>query len=481
MRKTLSQKNKANKFDVNFSNKINEGTNVSFEIDDSSISFKPHQSNSNNEKNNGKTAPAVLANVAASVEAQKVSYKDAFPNTEINYTVGANKLKEDIVLSSVDAPTSYSFLLDLTNLKYEAQKDGSIKFTHADSGEFAFIFSKPYMFEDGEQPDISEAVTQTIRQEGDQLILDIVADAEWIQDPERKFPITIDPTIETDLHFFKDTYVSSSNPTTKTYYLDTHVYAGTNTTHGQMEGYVVFPLPALPEGARIVTDVPANPSTIELYNFKGTSNTTVDVYPITSWWAENNVTWNTKPQKGTKTTSALVAGSGWKTFDITPLIADWYSGKTPNNGVAFAANPTSAPEVGFTSSNHTVKEYHPKLNIYYTVDPDGTSDFWTYTDDEVMPFKGNLNFTTVDVETDGRGYGAAVSRTYNSRQWTANGVFGSGRLSNLDMRLWDLSGSVVFLDESGNRYHFMHNNNDTYTPVAGVYLSLNRASPGRIR
>ena len=114
------------------------------------------------------------------------------------------------------------------------------------------------------------------------------------------------------------------------------------------------------------------------------------------------------------------------------------------------------------------------MTITYAIDPEGTNDFWLYNGDGVMPYKGNLNLNFTDLFTSGKGLGTGITRTYNSRQTTAEGVFGKGWVSNLDTKVWDLIGSVVFLDPSGVRHIFDRLPDGTYSPPSGNTLSLAR-------
>lgn len=216
------------------------------------------------------------------------------------------------------------------------------------------------------------------------------------------------------------------------------------------EAYIRFPLPGLPDGAII------DSATIQAYNYLSkTGPTAIDVYRITNWWGASTTNWNNKPLRSTTPeVSGNVSAAGWQSFAITSLAKDGYTGHTANNGVAFLANPDTAEGVGFTSSNHTDSGYRPKMVITYRFDPEGFNHFWTYTADGVMPFVGNLFLSTTDLGTPGRGIDAVVTRSYNSRQSTKEGVFGPGWLSNRDMRVWNLSGSVVFLDAAGSRHLF---------------------------
>ncbi len=403
-----------------------------------------------------------------------LTYKNVYPNTDIKYYALPDSVKEEIILNKAEAPNTFSYEIQLENLTYDQKEDGSIEFYYQDSNRFAFLIPKPFMYESGDEPEISNQVTQSIRKEGNKLVFDIVADANWINAPERKFPIVIDPTIDTDKGFFNDTFVSSTNSTIN-YANDTILLSGTSTTYGKTETYIRFPMPGLPDGAQVQS------ADVKLYHYSTkSSSSNYDVREITNAWSAGAVTWNSKPQVNTSSTVATfnigtISSAQWINFPLNAgLVQDWYTGKKPNNGIAIFANPDTAERAAFISSNHTDTTIRPTMTITYAIDPEGTNDFWLYNGDGVMPYKGNLNLNFTDLFTSGKGLGTGITRTYNSRQTTAEGVFGKGWVSNLDTKVWDLIGSVVFLDPSGVRHIFDRLPDGTYSPPSGNTLSLAR-------
>jgi len=128
-----------------------------------------------------------------------------------------------------------------------------------------------------------------------------------------------------------DTFVSSATP--KINYGPTIILAvgpGTNS-------YLQFNLSGIPAGANI------SKATLRLYVDAVSGSGTLDVFPVTSSWSENKVTYNTRPTQ--KSASAIVGSSisitsasvnQFLLIDITPLAQGWVNGTIPNNGVALA-------------------------------------------------------------------------------------------------------------------------------------------------
>ncbi|MCA0753722.1 DNRLRE domain-containing protein [Paenibacillus sp. N4] len=453
---------KANKFEAFFPNEFKEkGLLFSFEQDGTSIDF--YAVNALN------STPKVTGN--------EVIFNNIYKATDIKYTSDSNQVREDIILQSPEAASSYSFEIKLENLNYELTEKGDILFTRKDSKRFAFVIPRPFMYEAGLIPNVSAAVTQTIREEEGRIFIDIKADEKWLQDPDRQYPVTIDPPITTNPNYFADTFVSSAQPTATGLDQYHHVYAGNNATYGKTEAYIRFPLPQLPTGALVTK------ATVSLYNYLSVASpTNVDVYEINESWEEDAINWNAKPNKTPISGKTFtVTGAGTYTFDLTATVESWYRGFKPNNGVALVGNPDTSSIVGFTSSNYS--SYQPSMSLEYSIDPNGTTDFWTYTDEDVMPFKGNLFLDDIDLSVEGRGVGLDVTRYYNSRQTSPHGFFGPNWLSNLDMKVWNLHGSYAFLDENGTRYLFERTSGSEgvfngYAPPPGVPLGLKLEGSG---
>ncbi len=446
--------NGANRFTALFGATASSASLVRFALDDSAIEFSP-----------------VGAGAATGqVQSNAVIYSSAYPGVDLKYEVLADRLKESIILASANSPTAYSFALNLTNLTYRAQPDGSIAFFRKGEAEPLLVFPKPFMYEAGDEPAASQGVTQVIRQEGGRLYLDVTADPAWVKQPGRKFPVIIDPDIvvQPGPAESKDTFASSSEPSTAHNGL-AFLIAGNQVTYGTTRSYLWFKLPSLPEGAVI------NSARYSLNMYLSeTDTTTVEAYRVTSDWSSSTLTWNAQPSTAsTRETGVAINGPGWWDFYTTSLVTGWYNGDFPNYGVMLKANPETANRRSFRSGDYSNPDEVPKLTINYTVDPIGDQSFWTYTGDGVNPFNGNLVLQAIDLATPGRGVAAAISRAYNSRASDRLGLFGYGWSSNLDMKVKNTAkGPIVFTDATGARHVFENNGDDTYKAPPGISYSV---------
>lgn len=132
---------------------------------------------------------------ARSGEKNNVLIKNATENTDIEYIVDSERIKENIIVKERADKYEYDFDLSLDNLAVSVSEDGkSLELTKKDSGRLMFYIPSPVMFDSNGES--SECVYYEIEQDdSDEIKIKVVADAEWINADNRAFPVTIDPQI----------------------------------------------------------------------------------------------------------------------------------------------------------------------------------------------------------------------------------------------------------------------------------------------
>lgn len=139
-------------------------------------------------------------------------YDGILPETDLEYILHGEDLKENIVINAPSDSYTYSFTLSLENLTAELREDGAVVLYAED--EPAYIIPAPYMTD--AENEYSDAVGYTLEDLGEgNYTLTVAADKDWIEEEGRVFPVTVDPTI---LHmqyrgFLQDTYVIAGNNT----------------------------------------------------------------------------------------------------------------------------------------------------------------------------------------------------------------------------------------------------------------------------
>lgn len=200
---------------------------------------------------------------------------------------------------------------------------------------------------------------------------------------------------------------------------------------------------------------------------------------VESTWS-SSVTWNTQPTIGAtpEATATNNTNNAYWTWNITQLAKDWYSGSQVNNGLMLKQqNEGSSAYRSFNSVNSGNNT--PFLAITYTVDPIGIENFWGFTKDGVNPANGNLVLQETDLSIPGRGIPVSLTRTYNSRNSEAAGMFGYGWTSNLEARIINAgNGPITFVDGDGTPHIFGQDSDGNYYAYGGIYLTLVKNGDG---
>jgi RHS repeat-associated protein len=139
-----------------------------------------------------KAEPTVAANGT-------VTYAGVLPDTDVELVPLAEGFKENIVLRSADAANSWVFPLDVKGLTPRIAADGDVEFTDAD-GKVTATIPHAYMEDSKVDPRSGDAAqSRAVRYElttvDGEPALRMTADRAWLDDPERVYPVTVDPTV----------------------------------------------------------------------------------------------------------------------------------------------------------------------------------------------------------------------------------------------------------------------------------------------
>ncbi|MDQ0418887.1 D-alanyl-D-alanine carboxypeptidase [Croceifilum oryzae] len=325
-------------------------------------------------------------------EGNKLSYPGVYPGTDLVYHIDSAGVKEEWKLHRYSDQSTFSMGIQMKDAKPVPQKDGSMQFVDP-KGALLFSIPRPFMYDANDAS--SQEVKLEIRNSGTETYLDIKADEAWLKDPKRVFPITIDPTV--GVQGAKSTYdnlVSSKNPTTN-YQVFPFLIAGTHADYGATRSFIKFDLPTLIQGAQI-TGVK-----FSLHQYSTAHQQPVNLHPVTSSWTSKGITWNEQPSVGQKLNQSIVGGAGEYSWDLTELGKDWYSNKTPNNGISLQYEDETQDRKSFRSSDYMDNvTQRPKLLVTYTIDPQTVSE----------PNVEAESYIIMDAKTGQQVYGKSVNQ-----------------------------------------------------------------------
>ena len=453
-----------------------------------------------------------------------VIYEGVFPGIDLMYENFGYNIKETILVNELQNSYSFSFLLTTDSLTPVLNTDGSITMTDAE-GTVIYSIPAPYMYDAAGMT--SYAVEYSLEAVGDDYILTVSADPEWIEDAGRILPVAIDPTITVECK-----YVSGGTLYT------THVVQGDpNLAHnGDNEQYIgygmgyistgsvpirecqifihVADLPDIPEGCTMVD------ATLQMYNYGETgysyigncTDLEIAAYPVTSSgpangnyksWIEG-LTWNTKPAFDSNqlidfAIASTATQGGYIQWDLTEQVEEWYENNTVNRTLALAGYESGSYSssycaiavlkgYGTTNPPALVVKYRSSIGLesYYSsqtqnIGAAGVGYVGDYNGQlvlvknlvshasTVMPFSLNLVYNSYYATT--RFKEARNTNMYFGNGWKLDAV------QTLTQCTGDLSSYMLYIDGDGTYHYFKKNSAGTqWDDEDGLDMTVKKAS-----
>ena len=437
-------------------------------------------------------------------KAEKVESKALYetePNISFEYRLVGNYLKENIIIKEKSALEPFRFALNTNGMTAELQENRSVLIFNEAEEETAFLMNAPFMY-DAAGARTSE-VEVTLTETANGYLYTMTPSEEWLSDPARAYPVTVDPHIEkiTSYANVKDTTVSfkTRGATVGASSLESsaeiaYLKVGRQYNGNELGAAVYFAVPSnIPKSARIVQ------AKMAVGSYRGglstsPSDTQINAYRITSDWNVGNIKENkvlytdSSPKTPSYDSAALdyfiyndsaASSEGtWKEIDITRAVQEWVNG-TPNYGILLRGVnlPSSGDRLArFYDSDNGVENSDPQYAFWYR-DTRGLEDYWSYHSHSagiagngyLNDFNGNLVFLHDDASTVSDLMPVTVSHVYNSSASNEASRFGNGWRLNVMQTLEAVkSGSgvdpaqypYVYTDEDGTKHYFYKDTKD---------------------
>ncbi|MEV5726090.1 DNRLRE domain-containing protein [Streptomyces pharetrae] len=341
------------------------------------------------------------AKLVPQTDGNTVTYRDAFgKGVDLRYTVGNGSLKEDIVLH--DRPgkaPAYDFTLTTHGLTATSRENGAIAL-HSDSagpGRPELVIPAPSMTDarrDAESPYGTvgtDAVRQTLTGGNGSYTVSLRPDAGWLTAEERRYPVTVDPTITLapTPSQSEDVMISSDGPADN--YDGSWRLSVGNTSTGSSRALLRFGLSGVPAGTRL------DSAELKLYydqtHTTGDTEVRLEAHRATAPWSETSATWNSaKDLTGELSGTAVLVDDGdlgttaakgaWPASTNTAYTQyavnqDYRFNKDTTAGDTYSWQP-SLPENGeYQVDVHYVPASDRAVNAPYTVTYNGGSKTYT--------------------------------------------------------------------------------------------------------
>jgi len=133
---------------------------------------------------------------AVNLDDSVATYEAADGGVGFGFRGLATGVKEDITIDDRSQPNRYAFVLTAASgLKPHVDPEGAIEFQRAD-GETVFSLPAPVMFDSAPSPAESHDVSYQLEptDKAGEWRLVVAADRGWLDDPDRVWPVVIDPT-----------------------------------------------------------------------------------------------------------------------------------------------------------------------------------------------------------------------------------------------------------------------------------------------
>jgi len=303
-----------------------------------------------------------------------VVYKNVFQSTDMEVIVGSTGIKQYLVVDTPQAGYIYYYDIDLGGLVPAAQEDGSILlFEPGNTEEAIFIIHAPYMYDS--QGEYSDAVTMTL----DNGLLTVDADAGWVNDPGRAWPVVIDPSFTLQgTSAIQDTHVSNSwINVNQNFHSSDNLYAGKLVTGSFNRSYMQFNLPPIPTSSKITA--------AELTIKKWSSN--IGSYPILVYdacyygysWSYTGLVWDNQPVSKNANglandpnlsllNNSSVSPTGqFYNINVVDAVTRWYMNNRKNGLILTSVDENANGQAAFHSSNTTLTSEKPVLWFEYFV------------------------------------------------------------------------------------------------------------------
>lgn len=320
---------------------------------------------------------------APGVDDSEATYAFDGPDArEVIYEARPDGVKESIVLDQPPADDlAYAFEIELSaGLTPRLRTRGDIDVVDA-AGRQVFTMPAPFMIDaDGAvSTNVSYALTKSAN--GWQLVVS-PADG-WLRDPNRAYPVIIDPTVTTTPS--TDGWIAEASPTNVNgggQYLRVGGAPGS-----RRRALLKFDITSIPSTAHIQSTDGSDPALLKLYldssltSGGGNSGLIAGRVKSAQTWAPGWLSWNDRAYQTPWETPGGAWGdpspaanfdansghSGYKSIDVLGIVEKWVNENYANDGFIAKQSADRDTQMWFHSVN-TTSGYPPKLVIKYQPD-----------------------------------------------------------------------------------------------------------------
>ena len=444
-----------------------------------------------------------------------VKYEKADTNTDLQYDVIDNGVKESIVLTKAPGCKTFTFQMKFNGLVPMLSEDNKTVFLVRDDedpgSDLPEMQIPPAFMEDANKA-FCDDIHYEIRKTDEDTFLDLVLDTDWLSDPERAFPVVIDPRVEIKNNLtnigLRCVEVCSNNTEISATDKTSYRRIGIDSAGNIHRMYVEMNLPTLAKGFQIAkAGLLLHQKSYSTYSGNDNDYIVAPVFdPNGKELDVDFFKWSNIQNLSVGGSIDILKGeSRYSTkeieIDMTKVAKDWYNPEKAfvatkcivlkkKNESPCCCNGSIQPTYLdiYTGTSIWSSLYYPKLYIEYT-STDMYSDhqkFHTFENGRagtgsINLFTGKMSFAHGDVSAEGVKLPLSISHLYrheyvNEEQNSIN-RYGKGWKLSVEQTLEIINKHgimAVYTNAQGKRHYFMYgenNSNGEITDDAGLGLT----------
>lgn len=319
--------------------------------------------------------------ISAKQTDNSIVYEKAYgEKTKLIYTPLLSGVKEDIILTEYTSDASYTFVLKTDGLNLY-KNDNGYYLSKDSKADPVFFLGDIVVYDAIGKPDIGTMTVQTVTA-GEEYLLTVTANDDFLSDPTTVYPVTIDPSITVSENNADNSIIDA--PIYQGYpdrNFATYTYNRVGTPSGNNGiGRTAVKLSGLTSQSayQTITASQITDVTFHVREASGGSAQYINIYPLTSntTWTETSMTWNSVGNWSTTLNCGnTMNGAQWTAFNITNLVKAWKNNTYSANAGFIMISNNESVDKSFCSSEYSsntsyrpyvVMTYNPVISLNYS-------------------------------------------------------------------------------------------------------------------
>ena len=313
------------------------------------------------EKKAAQEAPEAVQEAKLERQSASLIYEDVQPDTDVEYTVLPQSVKENIILQKApDGDVLYRFQIRAEGLTAVQKEDNSISFEDK-AGEAIFLLPAPFLYDASHA--VSTDVAVSLSGKNGTYTLTYTPSKDWLAADERVYPVILDPIVETNVASgIEDSYAVSSGLGAV---IPHHLLTTALVEKDAANTYIKFLNSNIWSSKTSILG-----ATLTMYGTNQSSgDTVITAHQVTESWMDKHLIHTTEPAAEETVLDYATVSSSQPTaltWDITKAVAEWKANSSFNFGIKLqVSNQSASGKAELYTSEYTNAQYRPVFQIEY--------------------------------------------------------------------------------------------------------------------